>query len=490
MTRILIAEMKQETATFNPAPTTYDWFRIYHGQQLLDTLRGTDTEIAGALDVFAERDDVEVVPAMTADSVSGGLIPSDDLERLIAELVDSIRPHTDLSAAYLCFHGAMAGETEPDPEGLALERIRELLGDIPIVVSLDLHAILTERMMEMADILVPFHTYPHVDQYSTGQRAARNVLDMLDGVAQPTMVRVPIPMIVRGDELITDGGKFGEAIALCRELEESEDGLAAGVIIGNAFTDVPDLQSNALVCLNADSDKALEEATRIARFMWEHRELFQADLVSLAEGIEVAQSTAGLTVFSDAADATASGASGDSNEILKGLLAADYPGAALIPIVDAAAVQVAAEAGEGEDVEVSLGGTLDAGRFQPLAVTARVKSLHDGQFVYENGTAGDAGQVAVLQVGRIDILVMTRSVYVVGRQVFTSHGLDPRDYDLVVVKSPNGFRTYYEEIASAIVPIDVPGSTSANLKSLPFENCPRPIFPLDEEVRPAFLETP
>ena len=95
-----------------------------------------------------------------------------------------------------------------------------------------------------------------------------------------------------------------------------------------------------------------------------------------------------------------------------------------------------------------------------------------------------------LQVGRIDILVMTRSVYVVGRQVFTSHGLDPRDYDLVVVKSPNGFRTYYEEIASAIVPIDVPGSTSANLKSLPFENCPRPIFPLDEEVRPAFLETP
>jgi microcystin degradation protein MlrC len=79
---------------------------------------------------------------------------------------------------------------------------------------------------------------------------------------------------------------------------------------------------------------------------------------------------------------------------------------------------------------------------------------------------------------------------VVGRDVFTSHGLDPRDYDLVVVKSPNGFRTHYEQIASSIVPIDVPGSTSANLKSLPFANCPRPIFPLDDNVQPSFLESP
>ena len=100
--------------------------------------------------------------------------------------------------------------------------------------------------------------------------------------------------------------------------------------------------------------------------------------------------------------------------------------------------------------------------------------------------AAQAGPVAVLKVGRMDILVTSRSVYVVGRDVFTSHGLDPQDYDLVVVKSPNGFRTYYEQIASSIVPVDVPGSTSANLKSLPFENCVRPIFPLDDEVVPPF----
>ncbi len=489
MTRILIADMKQETATFNPAPTTYDCFRIYHGTELLDAFRDTDTEIAGALDLFAERPEVKIIPAMAADSVSGGCIPTADLERLISELVDSARNAGPVDAAYFCLHGAMAGESEPDPEGAALARLRDVLGEIPIVVSLDLHAILTERMMQAADILVPYHTYPHVDQYSTGQRAARNLLAIIDG-ARPTMQRIPIPMIVRGDELITETGAFGEAIALCQQLEKSEGGLSAGVIIGNAFTDVPDLRSNVLVYLDGNQQRAEEEATRIAHFMWEQRKLFQADLMSLDEAIQVATETDGLTVFSDAADATASGASGDSNKILEGLLAAGYSQSALVPIVDAPAAQAASQAGLGATVEVTLGGTLDTGRFQPLAVTARVISLHDGHFLYENGMEAKAGSVAVLRVGSIDILVTSRSVYVVGRQVFTHHGLDPQDYDLVVVKSPNGFRTHYEQMASSIVPVDVPGSTSANLHSLPYTHCPRPIFPLDENVQPGFLETP
>ena len=489
MTRILIADMKQETATFNPAPTTYDCFRIYHGEKLLEAFRQSDTEIAGALAVFASRDEIDVVPAMAADSVSGGPIPTADLDRLIDELVDSVQGAGAVDAAYFCLHGAMAGETEPDPEGALLVRCRDVLGDIPIVISLDLHAILTERMLEAADIVVPYHTYPHVDQYSTGQRAARNLLAMIDG-ARPTMVRVPIPMIVRGDELITATGSFGKAIALCQQVESSEGGLSAGVIIGNAFTDVPDLRSNALVCLDGDEQRAKHEAVQIARFMWEHREIYQADLVSLEEGIEVACTTDGLTVFSDAADATASGASGDSNKILEGLLAAGFPGRVLLPIVDAPAVEIAVAAGVGATVEVTLGGTLDSGRFDPLPVTALVKSLHDGDFHYENGMTGRAGQVAVLSIGRMNILVTSRSIYVVGRDVFTSHGLDPRDYDLVVVKSPNGFRTYYEEIASSIVPVDVPGSTSANLQSLPFANCPRPIFPLDDDAQPCFLDSP
>jgi microcystin degradation protein MlrC len=489
MLRILIAELKQETSTFNPLPTVYEDFRIHRGVEILDHYSGTKTELAGAFDVFDEHGGIDIVPTVAAASVSGGLIETDGLNRLLNEISDAVSENANVDAAYICLHGAMAGEEEGDPEGRLLTAIRKSLGDIPIVGSLDLHAVLTDLMIEASDVLVPYHTYPHIDQYETGQRSARCLLRLLEQDVKPKAVRIPLPMLVRGDELITKSGRFGQAIRMCQELEADGRGLAAGAIIGNAFTDVPALQSNVLVTSDDADDWARTEAVKIGRFMWSNRELFQAELTSLEEAMRLANGTDGLTVFSDAADATASGASGDSNVILKGLLGAEFTGTALVPIVDAPAVAKAFDAAVDSEIEVELGGTRDPGRFDPLAVRVSVKSLFDREFAYEDGTAGNAGRVAVLQAGKTTIMATERSVYVVGRKVFESHGLDPRDFDVVVVKSPNGFRTWYEAIAARIVPVDVPGSTSANLKSLPFEHCVRPIFPLDADVRWEFEES-
>ena len=480
--RVLIAEMKQETATFNPFPTTYDDFRITRGEDIVCAYRGTRTEVSGVMDVLEADGRCEIVPALAAASVSGGRIAAEALDRLLDELIAAVESCGDVDAACLCFHGAMAGADEDDPEGRALTEIRTRIGDRPIVLSLDLHAVLTDRMVEKADIIVPYHTYPHTDHYETGQRAARNLIQLLDGTARPTVGRVQLPVLVRGDELLTATGRFGEAIRMSQAVESSASGLAAGVFIGNAFTDVPALQSNVLVTTNDDAESAHTEARRIGEFMWQHRELFQAQLTPLDESIRLAESTEGLTVFSDAADATASGAAGDSNAILKGLLASQFSKHALIPIVDGPAVDAAAEAGVGAGVTLSLGGSRDPGRFTPVEIDARVRSIHDGSFTYEDGTAARAGRAAVLVCGTFSILVTERPVFVVGRRVFQSHGLEPTDFDLVAVKSPNGFRTWYESIADLIVPVDVPGSTSANLRSLPFENCVRPIFPLDDDV--------
>ena len=484
--RVLIAELKQETATFNPAPTRYNDFRIAVGNEMLSDYRGTQTEVAGTIDVFDEDGRVQVVPAMAVAAVSGGPVGTADLDRLIGELRDSVRKAGTVDAVCLCFHGAMAGETEDDPEGRTLSEIRNIAGNVPLVVSLDLHAVITDRLVDGADGLIPYHTYPHTDHYDTGRRAARVLLRLLDGTANPTAVRVKLPMLVRGDELLTESGRFGKAIQMCQEVEQSLRGLAAGVFIGNAFTDVPALQSNVIITTNDDPEFAACEAERIGRFMWDNRELFQAKLTALDTAIRQAAQTDGLVVFSDAADATASGASGDSNAILRRLLEANFLKRSLVPIVDAPAVAAAFNAGAGADMEVPLGGTRDTTRFEPVKVTTKVRSLHDGNFTYEDGTRARAGRVCVLTAGPISILVTERPVYVVGQRVFTSHGLDPQSFDLVVVKSPNGFRTYYESIADLIISVDVPGSTSANLKSLPFVNCVRPIFPLDDEVPSPF----
>ena len=213
----------------------------------------------------------------------------------------------------------------------------------------------------------------------------------------------------------------------------------------------------------------------------------QAQPTPLDEAIRLARQTDGLCVFSDAADATSSGASGDSNHILRGLVEDNFPGRALLTIVDAPAVAGAIEAGVGTRTTLDLGGSLDPARHKPLRVNAYVKSLGDGEFLYEEGTRARAGRTAVLVINfdeketGIHVLVTERAVHVMGRRLFLAHGLDPVDFDLVSMKSPNGFRTHYESIAARIVPVDVPGSTSANLHSLPYRHCPRPIFPLDAD---------
>ena len=171
--KVLLAQFEQETSHFNPQATTREGFEVHRGQDLIDTLRGTHTYVAGGLDVF-EEEGIEVVPTWGGHSVtSGGPVVTADLDAMTAELLASVEAHADVDGAYIAFHGAMAGLDEPDPEGRILRRVRELLGARPIVCSFDLHGILTDRLVRLADVVVALHTYPHVDQRQTGQRAAR-----------------------------------------------------------------------------------------------------------------------------------------------------------------------------------------------------------------------------------------------------------------------------------------------------------------------------
>ena len=180
------------------------------------------------------------------------------------------------------------------------------------------------------------------------------------------------PALVRGPQLITVTGLFGRLISQAQTLETSERGLSAGMFIGNPFTDVLDLATNSFVVANGDETWAAQEALKLAEDFWQVREQLYQPLISMAEALAQAQAQVGLgtTVFVDAADATSSGASGDSNAILRLLIEGDYRGKALIPIVDPPAVAAALKAGIGAQIQVTLGGQLDP-RFVPLPVTAR-----------------------------------------------------------------------------------------------------------------------
>lgn len=487
MIRILIAECKQEVSTFNPHPSGYGDFGVRRGHELLDYHRTVRNEIGGALSVFDEAPDVKLVPAFSAFFItSGGTLAKTDWERIASEFLEEIRQAPPVDGVYFCMHGAMASEEELDPEGWLLAETRKILGEkIPIVVSLDLHGILTDRMVEHSDAIVAYHTYPHVDFLETGQRAARLLLRIVAGEVKPVTAKVAIPALVRGDELITATGSFGESIRLAQAIENGPGGLSAGMFIGNPFTDVPELQTYSFVVTDNDPELADREALRLAESFWTHHKKMRVPLVSLDEMAAIlASHTGGGTIaLVDAADATSSGASGDSNAVLRALLVSGYRGRTLLPVVDGPAVKAAFATGIGATITIPVGGTLDPARFTPLEITARVRLLSDGRFRSESfGEEWLAGPTAVLEAGNFTLVVSSHAVNLYDRSFFLAHGQDPRRFDAVVVKSPHCQPHMYADWCVRMINIDAPGSSSANLPYLGHTRCPRPIFPLDAEV--------
>jgi microcystin degradation protein MlrC len=486
MPRILIAECKQEVSTFNPVLSGYEDFTLRHGQSILDYHRQVRSEVGGALSVFDATPGVELVPTCSAHFItSGGTLADAAFERLAEELLSSIKSAPAVDGLYFSLHGAMATQSEGDPEGWLLEQIRKIVGErVPIVISLDLHGILTDRMLEQSDAAVAFHTYPHVDFFGTGERAARLLLRIVAGEVKPVMAKVTVPALVRGDELITATGSIRHAMEAAKAAEQGAGGLSAAMMWGNPFTDVPELASCAFVLTDNDPARAQREALHIANLFWEHHEKMQVPLVSLQEMTRIAKAQGqGTLALVDAADATSSGASGDSNAILRALMEAGYTGRTLLPMVDEPAVKMAIAAGIGATITTTVGGTLDPKRFTPLPITATVRLISDGRFRSESfGEEWLAGPTVVLESANFTIVVSSRAVNLYDRSFFYAQGQNPQNFDAVVVKSPHCQHHMYADWCAGMVHVDAPGSSSANLPYLGHTRCRRPMFPLDAEV--------
>jgi microcystin degradation protein MlrC len=134
-------------------------------------------------------------------------------------------------------------------------------------------------------------------------------------------------------------------------------------------------------------------------------------------------------------------------------------------------------------IEVTLGGCHDPARFPPMKVRAQVRLLSDGQGRLETMRAAlDAGRTAVLTYDNVTVVVMTRSVSLFDRAMYYAVGLNPRDFDLIVVKSPHTEFHMYDEWVEKNFNIDAPGATSANIRVLGHTICAHPMYPLDEDA--------
>lgn len=493
--RIAIGQLWQETNTFNPLPTTRDDFEsfgVLRGADLVAQMAETN-ELGGfiqELRSWPERP--EIVGLVRLPAWPSGTATADTFAWLRDEMVAAVRAAGPIDGLLLALHGAMVSATEPDVEGAILEAVRAVVGPaVPMVATLDLHANVTARMVRAADALVIYHTAPHVDVFESGQRGARLLRRILVEGARPVMSLVKVPAVVPAERANTqDPASVSFAFRERLQALEAQPGvLAAGLATVQPWLDIPELGSAVVVVTDDKKDFAEGECRNLARDFWEHRRDYLPELVSIDEAMRQAQAhPEGLVVLSDSADATTSGAPGDSTWLLRELVKHPWPRTALVTLVAPELVADLARRGVGAEFSGPVGGRRDHRFSAPVEVTGQVERLFDARFVMSGHLARnlaiDMGPSAVLRCGDVRLVLTSRSGPHFAPQLFEAAGLSPFDVNVLVAKSPCGFRAAYAARAAWIGVVRAPGCAPSDFWNYPYRSIPRPLWPWDETAHP------
>ena len=495
MKRILIAGFKHESNSFNPKPTTLDDYRrrsLTFGQDVIDRYRGTKSEVGAFIDVFSAREDVEMVPCVDGDACPGGPVTHETFtfvkDKIVGCFLEEQKKAEKGEAEPICgialsLHGAQITEDTEDGEGLLLRCIREVVGpDLPIVVTLDFHANLTEDMVNLATALFPSKVYPHTDFYDRGIEAANMLLDVLDGKAHPTGAMMRTRLMY--PHTPTDEGALAVLIPKLLQESEKEGVYSASFVAGFCRGDIS-IQGSAIYALTENNRALAEEiCEKYAQDVYDHLEDYELKPLTPAEAVEQALSYDGLTVLADAADNPGSGLMSDATQILHELLRRGADRVAVSSIWDPETVQQAFAAGPGATIHVRLGGKSSDKVGAPIETDAYVKSLSDGDYVVKGpmckGVLQHFGPTAVLQFAGISCIVTTNRNQTYDEQAFRAQGIEPLDQHIIVLKSAVHYRAAWKLVCDHILTVDAPNITPLDERKITFKNVLRPIFPLDD----------
>lgn len=484
--RVAIAGILHETNTFSNVPATLDSFRAQHfllGEELF-AFAGTRTSLGGAID-GAKQEEIELVPTLYAGAMPCGLVTAQAFDHLLSLLLDGIERLKPVDGLFLVLHGAMVVEAMDDAEGYLLERVRDLLREgTPIVATLDLHANISPLMVEMADILVGYDTYPHVDAYERALEAGQLLARLFRGEIQPTVALRKPPLLPVPQGMYTHRPPMLELMELAHHMEEEDEVISITVAGGFPYCDIEVAGMGIVVTTDGDQESAEAAAQELADLAWERRHQFLVTAAPVEEAVRRAiEIEEGPVILVDGADNVGGGAPGDGTVLLRELLAQAAQGA-VVAIADEEAVAQAIEAGVGQEVELLVGGKTDHLHGEPVAVKGRVHLISEGTYTrkgpYMTGERIDMGRTVVVDCEGIDLVLMEKKTPPFDSEHLRSVGIEPAEARMIVVKSAIAWRAAFGPLAKGVIDVDTPGLCAIHLEQFPYHKVRRPIFPLDE----------
>ncbi len=490
MYRIFIGMFFHETNTFWPYTTGMQEFMkrdYYIGDEIVRKYKGTRSTIGGFIDVL-EKHDVEMIYSVAAFAEPYGLVTADAFEQIKEKLLSDLTAAGKVDGVLLGLHGAMVSEVDDDGEGNVLEAVRKIVGpDVPVMGTIDLHANVTYRMVKNADVLIPYHEYPHVDIYDRALDAAEIMMKTLDGELKPVMRYSHLPLLATLVE--TKSEVYRPLVEACDSARSQSGMLEASLLHGFFTADIADAGVCALTISNGDAELAQKVADDLAQLAWKHRDiLVKIPTYTPEEAIAEAAKTDGTVVFADICDNPGAGSSSDGTKLLQAMLDAGVTNAACGMINDSETVEQCHKAGVGSYIDVKLGGKFAPDKLgAPIERKAYVKMLSDGRYIHRGpmhaGTEASVLKSAVIVIEGITVVVsaMARQAYDI--EVFQSHGLTLKDFKILVVKSSVHYRAAFGPHAAKMLSVECPGIMVVDPRHLEYKKVARPVFPLDKDVK-------
>jgi microcystin degradation protein MlrC len=445
-----------------------------------------------AKDMNEARVDWQPVPIVVTGAEPGGPVDEAFFQRTKAEMAERLKAAGKLDGVFCALHGAMTSTEGDDPDGELLEMVRGIVGpSVPLLATLDLHANISERMVEMADVMVAYRTNPHVDQKERAAEAASLMREMWAGM-KPEVAFIRLPLVAPTVTLLTAKGPYADLINYGQDAKA--DVIAnVSVVAGFVYSNTPMNGMAVIVTARNDLAAARDLAEDIATRAWTGRERFKKALTPLADAVAMAKANGEdasrpSQIFADVADNPGGGGRGNTTFVLKALVEAGVEDALFGIFHDPALVKAARAAGAGVAFEAHFNAETESQFSRAFKAPAKVLALHDGKCV---GTLGiwagrslDVGPTALLQVGGVKLVVVSNRKQCADPVFFQMFGLDVAKARSVFVKSRGhfraGFAPYFDDART--VEIDVPGLTSPVLTNFDFDRLPRPVYALDEDA--------
>lgn len=499
MKRIAILGFALESNAFAPSCGRSDFEQrgIYRGEEITAQARGENPSIYSgicgfyaAMDRRHGRNGWQAVPVVHASSQPAGPVEEGFFRELLAEFEGGLAAAGHLDGVYVAEHGGATATHTHDPDGEVFALVRRVVGpDVPVLATLDLHANVSDVMMDSVDVMVGYRTNPHVDIYARGEEAA-GLLDELMAGVRPTAYRVRLPLVAPSvTQLTAEGHPYGDLIRLGQSRIDARV-MNVTILSGFAFADTPKNGMTIIVTTRGDPGHARGLALDLAAAGWEDRHRYVPRMIALDEAAAQARACgadpmAPPLLFADPADNPGGGGRGNTTYILAAFLRAGVHGCIAGVFYDPALVEQATAVGEGGRFRADLN-TRETTRFSDrLTWDARVVHLHDGRFVGRHGMVEgksvDLGRTAVIALDGVTLVAISKRQQCLSTDYFEALGIDVAGARSIVVKSRGHFRAGFAHLfpAERVREVDVSGLTSPNLANFEWKGLQRPVFPLD-----------